>query len=63
MAAKLKFKKGDKVIVLVGKDKGKRSEILRMIPASQKAIVQGVNVATGSSLHNKQQAAHTRYKR
>ncbi len=45
MVAKLKFKKGDKVIVLVGKDKGKRSEILRMIPTAQKAIVQGVNVA------------------
>ena len=44
MATKLKFKKGDKVIVLVGRDKGKRGEILRMLPDRLRAIVQGVNV-------------------
>jgi large subunit ribosomal protein L24 len=42
MAAKLR--KGDKVIVLVGKDKGKRGEIVSVNPASSKAIVSGVNV-------------------
>ncbi|HXV73815.1 MAG TPA: 50S ribosomal protein L24, partial [Sphingomonadales bacterium] len=41
--AKLKLKKGDKVIVLAGKDKGKRGEILRVIPAENRAVVQGVN--------------------
>ncbi len=39
-----KFRKGDKVVVLAGKDKGKSGEILRMIPAEQRAIVGGVNV-------------------
>lgn len=42
MAAKLK--KGDKVIVLAGKDKGKRGEIMKMVPADDKALVQGVNM-------------------
>jgi len=43
MAAKLK--KGDKVVVLAGKDKGKEGEITRVMPAANKAIVDGVNVA------------------
>lgn len=41
--AKMKLKKGDKVIVLTGKDKGKRGEILKMLPAANRAVVQGVN--------------------
>jgi large subunit ribosomal protein L24 len=45
MATKLKFRKGDKVIVMTGKDKGKRGEILRMMPEKQRAVVQGVNMA------------------
>ena len=43
MAAKLR--KGDKVMVLAGKDKGKQGEIARIMPADGKAIVDGVNVA------------------
>ncbi len=43
MAAKLK--KGDKVIVLTGKDKGKKGEITLVMPAANKAIVEGVNMA------------------
>ncbi|WP_299925101.1 50S ribosomal protein L24 [uncultured Pelagimonas sp.] len=43
MAAKLK--KGDKVIVLAGKDKGKTGEITSVNPTAGKAIVDGVNVA------------------
>jgi large subunit ribosomal protein L24 len=42
MAAKLK--KGDKVIVLAGRDKGKRGEIMKMVPAAEKALVQGINM-------------------
>ncbi|MEM9098426.1 MAG: 50S ribosomal protein L24 [Pseudomonadota bacterium] len=42
MAAKLK--KGDKVVVIAGRDKGKEGEILRMIPAENRAIVSGVNM-------------------
>lgn len=43
MAAKLK--KGDKVVVLAGKDKGKEGEISAVMPKSNKAIVDGVNIA------------------
>lgn len=43
MAAKLK--KGDKVVVLAGKDKGKQGEITQVMPKDNKAIVEGVNVA------------------
>lgn len=43
-AAKMKLKKGDEVIVLTGKDKGKKGEILNAYPAEQRVIVKGVNV-------------------
>lgn len=43
MAAKLK--KGDKVVVLAGKDKGKEGEISSINPSAGKAIVDGVNIA------------------
>jgi large subunit ribosomal protein L24 len=43
--AKLKIKKGDNVIVLTGRDKGKTGSVLRAFPEDNKVIVQGVNVA------------------
>jgi large subunit ribosomal protein L24 len=43
MAAKLR--KGDKVVVIAGKDKGREGEITRVIPKDNKAVVSGVNVA------------------
>ncbi|SFY01829.1 LSU ribosomal protein L24P [Paracoccus pantotrophus] len=43
MAAKLK--KGDKVVVLTGKDKGKQGEIAAVFPKENKAVVDGVNIA------------------
>lgn len=43
MAAKCKIKKGDKVIVRAGRDKGKQGEVLKVLPAENRAIVQGVN--------------------
>ena len=44
MTRRLKFRKGDKVIVLAGRDKGKTGDVLKMMPADMRAIVQGVNV-------------------
>ena len=43
MAAKLK--KGDKVVVLAGKDKGKQGEISQVMPSAGKAVVEGINMA------------------
>jgi large subunit ribosomal protein L24 len=40
--AKLKIHKGDRVVVITGKDKGKRGEVLKMLPAENRAIVKGV---------------------
>ena len=52
MAAKLR--KGDKVVVLTGKDKGKSGEITSVNPTANKAVVEGINVAIR---HTKQSAA------
>jgi len=43
MAAKLR--KGDKVVVLAGKDKGKQGEITQVLPKDGKAVVDGLNIA------------------
>ena len=51
MAAKLK--KGDTVVVLTGKDKGKQGAITSVSPKDNKAVVEGVNVAIR---HTKQSA-------
>ena len=51
MAAKLK--KGDKIVVLTGKDKGRQGEITKVMPSDNQAIVEGVNVAIR---HTKQSA-------
>ena len=42
---KIKLKKGDEVIVLTGKDKGKTGKIVKMIPKRMKAIVSEINKA------------------
>lgn len=44
MAKKFKLKKGDKVVVLSGKDKGKSGEILRVDRAANRAVVEGQNM-------------------
>ncbi len=40
----LKFKKGDKVKVLIGKDKGREGTIEEIFPKEMKALIQGINV-------------------
>ena len=45
MAAQ-KIRKGDKVVVLSGRDKGKTGEVTRAMPKDGKVIVSGVNIAT-----------------
>ena len=44
MAVKLKIKKGDKVVVTTGRDKGKAGEVLAVFPSENRAVVQGVNM-------------------
>ncbi|WP_119462775.1 50S ribosomal protein L24 [Rhodospirillaceae bacterium SYSU D60014] len=44
MATKFKIKKGDKVVVTTGRDKGKSGEVLRVIRDEDRVLVQGVNL-------------------
>jgi large subunit ribosomal protein L24 len=44
MAAKLKIRKGDKVVVITGRDKGKQGEVLRVLRAENRVVVQGVQI-------------------
>ena len=44
MAIKFKVKKGDKVVVTTGRDKGKSGEVLRVVRADNRVVVQGVNM-------------------
>ena len=53
MAAKIK--KGDKVVILTGKDKGKTGDVLLVIPAENRVVVSGVNMA---KRHTKAQGAN-----
>jgi large subunit ribosomal protein L24 len=43
MSVKFKLRKGDEVIVLTGKDKGKTGKIVKMLPKQMKAIVSEIN--------------------
>ena len=43
--AAAKIKKGDQVIVLSGKDKGKTGEVVKSMPKADKVVVSGVNIA------------------
>ena len=44
MATKFKIKKGDKVVVITGRDKGKQGEVLRVMREEGRLIVQGVHM-------------------
>ncbi len=50
---KLKIKKGDEVIVVTGKNKGKKGKVLRVFPEENRAIISGVNVARKHSKASK----------
>lgn len=41
----MKLKKGDNVIIITGKDKGKKGKILEALPAQNRVVVEGANIA------------------
>lgn len=43
---KVHIKKGDTVVVISGKDKGKKGKVIKVMPKDGKAIVEGINIAT-----------------
>ena len=55
MATKLKVKKGDQVVVITGREKGKRGEILKVLREENRVIVQGVNMAQRHQKQSMQQ--------
>ena len=53
----MKLKKGDNVVVIAGKDKGKEGEVVRVLPTENKVIVNGVN---GAKKHRRPHRANSR---
>ena len=51
---KMSIKKGDVVVVLYGKDKGKQGKVLAAMPADRKVIVEGINVVSRHTRPRKQ---------
>ena len=45
MMPKMKIKKGDNVVVISGRDKGKSGEVLRVFPTESRLVVQGIHIA------------------
>lgn len=56
MTAKLKIKKGDKVVVIAGRDRGRTGEVLRVVPKESRLFVQGVNMV---KRHTRQKPGET----
>jgi len=56
MGNKIKLKKGDEVIVLAGKDKGKTGKIIKVEPLNYKAVVSGINKVKKHNKPDKDQA-------
>ncbi|MGH6980398.1 MAG: 50S ribosomal protein L24 [Stellaceae bacterium] len=56
MAAKFKIRKGDRVVVISGRDKGRAGEVLRVLRDQNRLVVQGVNMV---KRHTRQQPGQT----
>ena len=55
MMAKIKIKKDDLVLVLAGTSKGKQGKVIKVIPSTNRAVVEGINM---TSKHTKPNAAN-----
>jgi large subunit ribosomal protein L24 len=51
---KMKLKKGDEVVVIAGKEKGKRGQIAKVQPATNKVVVAGLNMIKKATKPNQQ---------
>ena len=50
-----RIRKGDRVVVLTGRDKGKKGEVIRVMPKEDRALVRGVNVVRRHQRQSAQQ--------
>ena len=57
----MRIKKNDTVIVITGKDKGKRGKVLKVIPKNDAVIVEGVNVQTKHQKQTQKAAAEIKH--
>jgi large subunit ribosomal protein L24 len=54
MATRMKVKKGDQVMVISGKDKGKRGRVIEVLTIKRKALVEGLNILKHHLRQNRQ---------
>ena len=57
----MRIKKGDTVVVLAGKDKGKQGVVLKALPKEDKVIVEGVNIQTKHQKQTQKEAAEIKH--
>ena len=58
----MRIKKGDTVVVLTGKDKGREGTVLKAMPKENRVIVEGVNVQTKHQRQTPKEAAEIKHK-
>ena len=57
----MRIKKGDTVVVITGKDKGKHGKVLKAMPKDNRVIVEGVNVQTKHAKATRQTPAEIKH--
>ncbi len=57
----MKIKKDDTVVVITGKDKGKKGKVLKALPKTQRVIVEGVNIQTKHQRQTRKAAAEIKH--
>lgn len=57
----MRIKKGDTVIVITGKDKGKKGEVIKALPKQNKVVVEGVNIQTKHQKQTRTAAAEIKH--
>lgn len=57
----MRIKKDDMVLVLTGKDKGKKGKVLKVIPSKDKVIVEGINVQTKHQKQTRTEASEIKH--
>lgn len=57
----MKIKKNDTVLVITGKDKGKKGKVIKVMPKAEKVIVEGVNVQTKHQKQSRKEKAEIKH--
>ncbi len=57
----MRIKKGDTVVVIAGKDKGKKGEVIKAMPKEDRVIVEGINIQTKHQKQTRTAAAEIKH--